>query len=107
MCELQVGQYSDFRNRITTLVHIVPSNKIVNTTALFFNKMSEYYSVSQFLCRVLVGTFHLFQKFTKISIAVLHALILRAMLLGAMLFQVANQENLHNVDLYLLSAALR
>ncbi|VDN00807.1 unnamed protein product [Thelazia callipaeda] len=39
-----VGSYSDLHNRITALVHIIPSNKIVNTGAAFFNKMSEYYS---------------------------------------------------------------
>uniref|UniRef100_A0A915PWS5 Mediator of RNA polymerase II transcription subunit 23 n=1 Tax=Setaria digitata TaxID=48799 RepID=A0A915PWS5_9BILA len=39
-----VGSYPDLHNRITALVHIIPSNKIVNTNAAFFNKMSEYYS---------------------------------------------------------------
>ncbi|CAG9537310.1 unnamed protein product [Cercopithifilaria johnstoni] len=39
-----VGSYPDLHNRITALVHIIPSNKIGNTSAAFFNKMSEYYS---------------------------------------------------------------
>uniref|UniRef100_A0A1I8EUD0 Mediator of RNA polymerase II transcription subunit 23 n=1 Tax=Wuchereria bancrofti TaxID=6293 RepID=A0A1I8EUD0_WUCBA len=39
-----VGSYPDLHNRITALVHIIPSNKIGNTGAAFFNKMSEYYS---------------------------------------------------------------
>ncbi|VIO96758.1 Uncharacterized protein BM_BM3929 [Brugia malayi] len=39
-----VGSYPDLHNRITALVHIIPSNKIGNSGAAFFNKMSEYYS---------------------------------------------------------------
>uniref|UniRef100_A0A8R1TXR6 Mediator of RNA polymerase II transcription subunit 23 n=1 Tax=Onchocerca volvulus TaxID=6282 RepID=A0A8R1TXR6_ONCVO len=39
-----IGSYPDLHNRITALVHIIPSNKIGNTSAAFFNKMSEYYS---------------------------------------------------------------
>ncbi|VDN28041.1 unnamed protein product [Gongylonema pulchrum] len=39
-----LGSYPDLHNRIAALAHVIPSNKIVNTSASFFNKMSEYYS---------------------------------------------------------------
>lgn len=41
-----MGSYPDLHNRISALVHIIPSNKIVSTGSVFFSKMSEYYSVS-------------------------------------------------------------
>ncbi|MFH4975626.1 hypothetical protein AB6A40_002335 [Gnathostoma spinigerum] len=39
-----VGSFTDLRNRLTSLFHLIPSNKLVNTYASFFNKLSEYYS---------------------------------------------------------------
>lgn len=39
-----IGSFHDLRNRLAFLFHIIPSNKLVCTNAVFFNKLAEYYS---------------------------------------------------------------